>query len=216
MNLLFPGSDWAERISTVFSLKHPVYWGYAYCTRTIVCSVTTALLWGQLPLVWTVVKVSLAQSEGEEREAKKAMGHLCTAQSPETRNSPRTVWEAWQTDTNMCCAMMALLHLSSQHFFSLFSLYWPHSCKSLHQMLWTGDTITAIPTSQLPETVWYRLCCQTWAVLKAGLSPIHACGILQTSVAIIQKAHKGSTRNSAESDLFQSVNTTTWATLVTI
>lgn len=155
VKLLFPGSYWAERISTVFSLNQPVLWGRAYPARNTVCSVTM-LLWEQSPSVWTVVKVSLAQPEGGEREARKAMGHLCTSQSLEMRNSPKTIWEACDTYTSMCCAMMALLLLvSSQHFFSLFSLYWSRSCKSLHQTLWTGDTITAIPTSQLPNMVGY-------------------------------------------------------------
>lgn len=87
---LLPGLSWAERVNTGFSLKHPAFWGCAYCARTTVHSVTTMLLWEQLPSVWTVVKVSLAQTEGGERQAKQAMGpplHLSESRNKEQFNN---------------------------------------------------------------------------------------------------------------------------------
>jgi len=163
-----------------------------------------------------VVQVSLVQPEEGESEAKKATGHLCTSQSPETSNSPNTVWEAWETYTSMCCdaspstgelstlvfslqlVMVTLLQISASDTLDR----WCSHSHSYQHPPYGGTTYTG-------STVNHGLC------REQNLVPHSVCGILQTSAVKIQKAHKGSTRNSAESALFQTRNTTTWATLAT-
>lgn len=213
VKLLFLGSYWAKRISTGFSLKDPVLWGRAYSARTTVCSVTV-LLWEQSPSVWTVVKVSLAQPEGGEREAKKAMGHLCTSHESRNEEQPKNnLRSLWHLHKHVLC------HDGSPSTCELSTVCIGHALANLC-IRHFGQVIPSQPFLPANCLTWWDTyrgsTVKHWLCWKQDPVQYSVCGILQNSVVKIQKAHKGSTRNSAESDLFQSMNTATWATLVTI